>query len=110
MIKFTEIQAAIEAATKPEEIDHHGNDLYCKVTPATTAIINDYESKCNVTTFIDNINSELWYEIPFCYVEKPKKTCKTCLLYEGFRYCCSADGVKETDICDRYEPNPVIYL
>ena len=39
-----------------------------------------------------------------------KKTCKTCLLYEGFRYCCSADGVKETDICDRYEPNPVIYL
>lgn len=41
---------------------------------------------------------------------EPKKTCKTCLLYQGYKHSCYSDGVNPTDICDRYEPNPVIYL
>ena len=40
MISCTEIQAAIEAVTVPAETDHHATDLYCKVTPETTRIIN----------------------------------------------------------------------
>ena len=41
---------------------------------------------------------------------EPKPTCKTCLLYQGYKNSCYSDGVKPTDICERYQPNPVIYL
>lgn len=50
----------------PEEIDSQhelGSDLYLKVTPISKALIEQYEG--NVTTFIDNIDHELWYDIPF---------------------------------------------
>lgn len=53
---------------KPEEIDSQheiGSDLYLKVTPVSTALIKQYKFKKNVTTFVDAINHELWYEIPF---------------------------------------------
>ena len=53
---------------KPEEIDSQhevGSDLYLKVTPVSTALIKQYDFKKNVTKFIDAINHELWYEIPF---------------------------------------------
>jgi hypothetical protein len=53
---------------KPEEIDsqhENGSDLFLKVTPVSTALIEQYDFKKNVTTFVDTINHELWYEIPF---------------------------------------------
>ena len=53
---------------KPEEIDSQheiGSDLYLKVTPVSTALIKQYDFRKNVTTFVDAINHELWYEIPF---------------------------------------------
>lgn len=53
---------------KPEEIDsmHElGSDLYLKITPISTALINQYDFKENVKKFRDNINHEPWYEIPF---------------------------------------------
>jgi len=52
---------------KPEEIDSQhevGSDLFLKVTPVSTALIKQYDFKKNVTTFVDAINHELWYEIP----------------------------------------------
>ena len=67
MIKPGEIHAAIAEVLKPEEIGHWYSDLYCKVTPASRAIIDQYEYRHFVTTFIDNIGHDLWYEIPFCY-------------------------------------------
>lgn len=53
---------------KPEEIDtqhESGSDLYLKVTPISTALIEQYDWKQNVKKFRDNINHEPWYEIPF---------------------------------------------
>jgi hypothetical protein len=53
---------------KPEEIDANGccgSDLFLKVTPVSTALIKQYDFKKNVTTFVDAINHELWYEVPF---------------------------------------------
>ena len=53
---------------KPEEIDSQhelGSDLYLKVTPISIVLIEQYDFKENVTKFRDNINNELWYEIPF---------------------------------------------
>lgn len=68
---MTDILKAVHAAKiPPEHIDHHESDLYLKVTPATTEIINNYQYKGNVTKFIDNIDHELWYEIPFTYYKE----------------------------------------
>ena len=68
---MTDILKAVHAAKiPPEHIDHHESDLYLKVTPATTEIFNNYQYKGNVTKFIDNIDHELWYEIPFTYYKE----------------------------------------
>ena len=53
------------------EIDHHWSDLYLKATPVSKAITERVENKDFwVSTFIDNINHELWYEIPFAYYKE----------------------------------------
>ena len=68
---MTDIMKAVHAAKiPPEHIDHHESDLYLKVTPETTEIISRYEFKKLVTKFIDNINHELWYDIPFAYYKE----------------------------------------
>ena len=57
---------------KPEEIDTqhtNGSDLYLKVTPISTSLIEEYDWKENVTKFIDAINHELWYEVPFANID-----------------------------------------
>ena len=70
-MKPSEILKAVKAAQIPAaHIDHHASDLYLKVTPETTRIINQLENKSLLTTFTDNIDKELWYEIPFCYYEE----------------------------------------
>lgn len=53
---------------KPTEIHTScgsGSDLYLKVTPTSTELIAEYDFKDNVKRFIDSIDRELWYEIPF---------------------------------------------
>lgn len=70
-MKPSEILKAVKAANIPAaHIDHHASDLYLKVTPETTQIINQLENKSLLTTFTDNIDNELWYELPFCYYEE----------------------------------------
>lgn len=53
---------------KAEEIgiyESSGSDLFLKVTPISTALIQRYDFKENVRKFYDAIDHELWYEIPF---------------------------------------------
>ena len=57
---------------KPEEIDTQhelGSDLYIKVTPISTVLIQQYDFKEMITKFIDNIEHTLWYDIPFANSE-----------------------------------------
>ena len=50
------------------EIDHHESDLYVPVTDETRKIVNDYEFKGNVTTFVSLVEPNVvWYDIPFAY-------------------------------------------
>lgn len=49
------------------EVGSHYSDLYVKVTPVSTEIVNQYEYKKNVTTFVSQIDGTLWYDIPFAY-------------------------------------------
>lgn len=67
---ITDVMSAVRAAGIPaEHIDHWQSDLYLKVTPETTALLNKYHFKKQVTKFIDNIDHEPWYEVPFAYYE-----------------------------------------
>ena len=56
----------------PEDIDHHGlgngmDDLYLKVNAISQWIVRHMENKSLVSTFTDNIEGKLWYELPFLY-------------------------------------------
>lgn len=67
-----EVLGLAEKYMKPEEIDHHGlghgmDDLYLKVTPVSKEIAKRTFFNSAITTFVDNIDHELWYEFPFCY-------------------------------------------
>jgi len=57
-------------ATLPkEDIDHHATDLYLRVSPESTELVNSlkYRNSGMVTTFKDNIDGDMWYELPFCF-------------------------------------------
>lgn len=46
---------------------HWQSDLYLKITPESTALIQDYEHRKSVTSFTSNIDKARWYDIPFGY-------------------------------------------
>jgi hypothetical protein len=50
-----------------KDIAHHESDLYLRKNEISDQLVNEYEFKQNVTTFRDNIDHVLWYEIPFQY-------------------------------------------
>lgn len=62
-------QEAIEKMNK-KDIEHYCSDLYLKVNKTSKDIINNYEFKDAVSTFIDNIDKEEWYDIPFGYMDE----------------------------------------
>ena len=50
-----------------KDIDHHASDLYVRKTPESTKIINKLSNKRLLSTFRDNIDGDIWYDLPFCY-------------------------------------------
>lgn len=62
------IYAAALEALPAADIDHHESDLYIKVTPASMALLERFQYRHLVTTFIDNIDHVRWYDLPFCYI------------------------------------------
>lgn len=61
-------QELLSLGMKENEIDNHESDLYVLVNEISKEWLNTYEFKSNVTTFIDEIDHVLWYEIPFGYM------------------------------------------
>lgn len=49
------------------EHDNHCSDLYIPVNEETRKLVNEYEHKCNVTTFMCNVTKVPWFDIPFAY-------------------------------------------
>ena len=68
-LTMKELYDKIIKEVPPEYIDHHYSDLYVKVTPTSTALIKQYETKFMVSQFVDNIEHKLWYKIPFSYCD-----------------------------------------
>lgn len=50
-----------------EDISHWCSDLYLRKTPVSDKLVNEYDWKSLVSTFVDNIDHVLWYDIPFAY-------------------------------------------
>jgi len=46
----------------------HETDLYIPVTEQTRKLIEAYEFKSNVTTFQNQVEGGLWFDIPFAYL------------------------------------------
>lgn len=59
-------QALMKMSEK--DIDHYNSDLYLKVNSISKKLIQEYNFKKNVETFVDEIDHELWYDIPFAYL------------------------------------------
>lgn len=57
----------IKLVVDPEDIDTHESDIYVKVSPKVTEILKKYNMLDNplLSKFIDEIDHEEWYEIPF---------------------------------------------
>ena len=49
-------------------IDHHASDLYIRKNDVSDFIIDRLNNKSLLSTFIDNIDHDTWYELPFCYM------------------------------------------
>ena len=51
------------------EISNHESDLYCPVNEITRKILANFPLELkNATTFYNQINGELWFDIPFAYL------------------------------------------
>ena len=86
----------LDAGMKKEELDNHCGDLYVKVNEISKKIINNYEFKNNVTTFTDDIEHKLWYDIPFGFSnEYYFITKENSCLYKIFKYMVSFDIFKK---------------
>lgn len=59
------IYEALKATGAP--MDSHESDLYVKKTPETEKIIKTYKYRDNVTTFSNQLNGGIWYDVPFAY-------------------------------------------
>lgn len=57
----------IVKVTDESERGNWTSDLQCKVTKATTKVVERYSYKHLVTTFHSAIDCTLWYEIPFAF-------------------------------------------
>lgn len=68
MLTPATIYAAAVKALPPQDIDHHGSDLYLKVTPESKALLEQFQYRHLVQTFTDNLEHVLWYDLPFCYI------------------------------------------
>lgn len=51
---------------KDIDFSDFGSDLYIRVTQESKRIISELKPKSLLTTFTDNIDRVLWYDLPFC--------------------------------------------
>ena len=63
----TELYNKAVETMEARDIDHHYSDLYLRVNKISRDLVNNYEYKNQVETFIDQIDHVLWFDIPFAY-------------------------------------------
>jgi hypothetical protein len=65
----SDIHCILAKELPAEDLDHYGSDLYVRKTAKSTEILNrlKYKDSGMLTTFVDNIEGKIWYDLPFCY-------------------------------------------
>lgn len=71
MITTDNIYAEAVKVLPPEDIEHHGSDLYIRITPESRKLIDQFQYKrlmgsCLFNTFTSYDGSR-WYDLAFCY-------------------------------------------
>ena len=54
-----------EMSAKDVDVQWFGTDLYLRKNEVSKAIVADYDYKWMVSQFVDAIDHEVWYEVPF---------------------------------------------
>lgn len=58
------------AALPAADIAHHESDLYLRATPEASAMVAEHRrefGRTSVSTFIDQIDHALWFDVAFAY-------------------------------------------
>lgn len=63
-----EVYQIAAANMEPEHIGHYATDLYLKVNDISRAIVGALENRALLSMFRSEIDGQLWYEFPFCYI------------------------------------------
>lgn len=65
---LTASQLIEEVAKLPAEDvaqDYTSSSIYLRVTPQTSDLVRNYRYRSGVSTFVDQLEGKIWYEVPF---------------------------------------------
>lgn len=68
-----------EMRVRDVDSDYTSTSLYLRKNDISKAIVSEYDYKSMVTQFVDAIDHEVWYEIPFAkfnYLERMMEVAK----------------------------------
>ena len=63
-------QQLLIAGMKKNQLDNHSSDLYVLKNEVSEKWLQSYEYKNQVTTFKSETDNEVYYEIPFAYMNE----------------------------------------
>lgn len=66
---MTDREKLLAMGMNENNISNHCSDLYVKKNEISDKFVSEYEFKQNVEKFTSCIDNEVWYDIPFAYVE-----------------------------------------
>lgn len=75
----------IKQVLKPEDIDTYESDLYVRVSPEARRLLRKYNMLNNplLSTFVDEIDHDRWYDIPFGNLDNQLSLIESKQLNEG---------------------------
>lgn len=74
--KKTLLHQLLEAGMQRDQIDNWQSDLYVLKNDISESVLDKYEHKDIVTTFVSQLDNKLWYDIPFAFEEFHRKEAK----------------------------------
>jgi hypothetical protein len=64
----TDIYTLAKEQMKQEDIWHWQSDLYLRKNAISIALVRRYNQRACVTEFVDDIEGDVWFNIPFAYL------------------------------------------
>lgn len=51
------------------DFGHHASDLHVRKTPLSEQYLATYPYRVNVTTFVSQLDHQVWYDFPFAFLQ-----------------------------------------